>query len=189
MVIKMSKKTLEQMFSETKAASVAVGNHIESRVDRKTAEIQETAVKVGRHIEARVDRRTAEIQDTTAKVGRHIEARSDRNHGETRNVIRDEADGTRRVIRDESDRLSKSLRDNMEWPEILIGLLFGIIAGIGMWFAEKGVIIKPVQWDAAGNVLKYGPDTFLVIVLSVVLGVFVFFFVSWIVHAIRSHTR
>lgn len=167
-MIKMSKATsLERLFAETSEAVVRTGMHGEQHVDRKAAEICETA----------------------AKVGVHVEKHSDRNHGETRNLVREEADGIRRVIRDESDGLRRDLRDNMEWPEILIGLLFGIIAGIAMWFAEKGVIIKPVQWDAAGNVLKYGPDTFLVIVLAVVLGVFVFFFVSWIVHAIRSRMR
>jgi hypothetical protein len=44
-----------------------------------------------------------------------------------------------------------------------------------------------VRWDAAGNVLKYDVDTFMVIVLSVLLGAFVFFVTTWIVHAIRRH--
>jgi hypothetical protein len=177
MVIKMS-KSLEAMFAATCETAAKVGVHNERHMDRKATEIQETAAKVGVHVEKHMDRN----HEATRSVIRD-EAEN------TRGVIRDEADGTRRVIRDESNRLSESLRDRMEWPEIFIGLLFGIIAGIGMWFAEKGVIIKPIQWDAAGNVLKYGPDTFLVVVLSIVLGVFVFFLVSWIVHSIRARLR
>ena len=171
-------KSLEQMFNDTMATSAKVGARVNSHVDRRTAEIQETTAKVGVRVNSHTDRKAAEIQETTAKVGRRIVDRSDANNSETRRIVREEAVRTR-----------NELRDYLEWPEIIIGLLFGIIAGIAMWFAEKSVIIKPVQWDSAGNVLKYGPDTFLVIVLSVLLGAFVFFCVSWIVHAIRTRYR
>ncbi len=171
-------KTLEQMFNDTMETSAKVGARVNAHSDRKAAEIQETTAKVGARVNARVDRRAAEIQETTAKVGKRVMDRSDENHSETR-----------RVIRDENERTRRALRDYMEWPEILIGLICGIIAGIGMWVAEKSVILKPVAWDKAGNVIKYGPDTFLVVVLAIVLGAFVFFCISWLVHAIRNSNR
>jgi len=188
-MVKIMSKTLEQLFNETKATTATVGNRINSHVDRRTTEVQETTAKVGKRINAHTDRKTAEVQETVAKVGTRVNAHSDSNHAATRAYSYENHTATRQVVRDEAERTRRSLKDYMEWPEIIFGLLCGILAGIGMWLMERNVILKPLAWDKAGNVTKYGPDTFMVIVLAVVLGIFVFFCISWLVHAIRHRNR
>lgn len=152
-----------------------VGDRNAEVVARTGARVNAHTTEVGNRTNEVVARTGARITDTVRTTGDRVMERSDANH-----------DDTRRVIREEHSRTRNALRDVMEWPEILFGLICAIAAGIAMWFAEKDVILKPVQWDASGNVLKYGVDTFMVIVLSVLLAAFVFFVVTWIVHAIRK---
>ena len=166
MVIKMS-KSLSEMFKETQATSFDEG-----------AKTRET-----------VARGLVRVNNNTNTRAQEIKDRSDANHRETRNHSDANHRETQRAIREEGARTRFELLDYWEWPEYAIGAILGIIASLCMWFAEKDVILKPVKWDAAGNVLKYGPDTFLVIILAVLVGVFVFFCVGGIVHAIRRRLR
>lgn len=178
MVIIMAKKTLEEMFSETKYVSAEVGRRVNAHTDKKTSEVQETVARAGKRIN---DHTTAEHAATRKHSDDNHAAtrqRSDDNHAETREVVRSEAAATR-----------KALRDYMEWPEIIFGLILGIIAGVALWLMEKDVIVKPTAMDAAGNVTAYGTDVFMVAILAAVFGIFVFFVVSWIVHAIRGRNR
>jgi len=188
MVIKMS-KSLTEMFKETQATSFNEGAKTRETVARGLVRVNETTFNEGAKTRETVARGLARVNSNTNTRAQEIMDRSDANHRETRNHSDANHRETQRAIREEGARTRSELLDYMEWPEIVIGLILGIIAGISMWFAEKTVILKPVQWDTAGNVLKYGPDTFLVIVLAVLFGAFVFFCVSWIVHAIRRRLR
>jgi hypothetical protein len=209
----MAKKlTLEQMFEQTRTVTQETVARTGARTnEHTTGEAQRTRETVARTGARMNDHTTGEAQrtrETVARTGARMIVHTTDEAQKTRETVArtgarmiehttGEAtrvmghvdanhDDTRRVIREEHDRTRNALRDVMEWPEILMGLILGIIAGIGMWFAEKDVILKPVRWDAAGNVLKYDVDTFMVIVLAVLLGTFVFFVVTWIVHAIRK---
>lgn len=166
------------MFSETKYVSAEVGRRVNAHTDKNTAVVQETVAKVGKRIN---DHTTAEHAETRRRSDDNhaaTRAHSDDNHAETREVVRSEAAATR-----------KALRDYMEWPEIIFGLICGIIAGVALWLLEKDVIVKPTAMDAAGNVTAYGTDVFMVAVLAAVFGIFVFFVISWLVHAIRNRNR
>ena len=177
MVIKMS-KSLSEMFKETQATSSSEGAKTRETVARSGARLREFTFNEGAKTRETVARGLARTNANVNTRAKEIMDRSDANHADTQ-----------RVIREEGARTRGELLDIMEWPEIVFGLILGIIAGLGMWFAEKSVIIKPVQWDSVGNVTKYGPDTFLVIVLAVLFGAFVFFCTTWIVHAIRRRLR
>lgn len=190
-VITMAKKlTLEQMFEQTRTVTQETVARTGARTnEHTTGEAQRTRETVARTGARMIVHTTDEAQKTRETVARTGARMIEHTTGEATRVmghVDANHEDTRRVIREEHNRTRNALRDVMEWPEILMGLILGIIAGIGMWFAEKDVILKPVRWDAAGNVLKYDVDTFMVIVLSVLLGTFVFFIVTWIVHAIRK---
>ena len=188
MVIKMS-KSLSEMFKETQATSFDEGAKTREAVARGLVRVNETTFNEASKTREAVARGLVRVNNNTNTRAQEIKDHSDANHRETRNHSDANHRETQRAIREEGARTRSVLLDYWEWPEYAIGAILGVIASLCMWFAEKDVILKPVKWDAAGNVLKYGPDTFLVIILAVLFGVFVFFCAGGIVHAIRRRLR
>ncbi len=185
MVKIMAKKNLEQLFAETNHVSAEVGKRVNAHTDRKTAEVQTTVAKVGKRVNAHADKKATEIQDTIGKTGKRVTDHVTAEHGATRQHITDEHEDTRDIIRDEAAQTRAVIADYADFPEIVIGIILGIIAAVAMWLCEKNVIVKPTAMDAAGNVTAYGTDVFMVAVLAIVLGAFVAFTTCWIIHAIR----
>lgn len=187
MVNTMAKKTLEQLFAETNQVSAEVGKRANAHTDRKTAEVQTTVALVGKRVNAHTDKKATEVQDTIAKTGKRVTDHVTTEHNTTRQHVTAEHEETRDIIREEAERTRRIVGDYADFPEIVIGLILGIIAAVAMWLCEKDVVVKPTAMDAAGNVTAYGTDVFMVAVLAIVLGAFVAFTTCWIIHAIRRH--
>lgn len=163
----MAKKTLQQLIDEQKAFSAAVGGRVNKHTTKKTQEAKTFIAATG----GRVNKHTTKEAEATRK-------RSDDNHAETRRHSDDNHAETRRRI--------AALEERVTPGQVIIGIILGIIAGVALWLAEHGVIVKPTAFDAAGNVTAYGTDTFMVTLLAIVLAVFVFFTVTWLIGAIRK---
>ena len=191
-MIKMSKKTssLQELFAITDSTIASTGKRLKDHMDLRAGETNATVATAGRRLKDHIDRRAGETNATVAtaavrlkghmeRQATEIKDRSDSNHAETQRVIREEGIRTRSAIRDE---VSPGV--------ILFGIIMGLIAGLGMYFAERSAIFKPVAWDAAtGAVTKYAPDTFMIIVLSIFLFFATFFIVTWITHEIVKRFR
>ena len=190
---------LDRMFQETMATSAKVGARVNAHTDRKTAEIQETTAKVGARVNAHTDRRTAEIQETTAKVGARVNAHTDRKAAEIQETtakvgarVNAHSDAnhaeTRNTIRNESNRIIGAMdNDNLGFGLGLIAFICALIAGVGTFLAERGVVLKPVLDQTNGNVLRYIPDTWSLVIVSFAVFVLTFCVVGWLGKKIRKH--
>lgn len=149
-------------------------------------ELAATSAKVGKRVNEHTDRAANSVKETVAKSAKRVNDHTTAQADATRKHSDDNHAATQRVIRDEAEATRRALGNYMALPEIIIGAILGIIAGLAMWFAEKGVIMKPISYDAVGNVTAYGTDTFMVVLLAIVLGIFVFFCASSLIHWIRN---
>lgn len=160
-------KTLEQLIQEQKAFSANVGKRVNAHTDKKAQEVKTFVAAAG----GRVNKHTTKEAEATRK-------RSDDNHAETRRHSDENHAETRRRI--------AALEERVTPGQVIIGIILGIIAAVALWLAEHDVIVKPTAFDAAGNVTAYGTDVFMVALLAIVLGIFVFFVVTWLIGAIRK---
>ena len=117
-----------------------------------------------------------QTRDHCSGLAHNLDANSAARHAETQSAIRSEGESIRRHI--------DAARDFLETPDIIIGVIFGIIAAFLLWGFEKDVIVKTIL-DDVGNVVSTETNWFLLGVLALLLGIVVCDVVAAITHAIR----
>lgn len=115
-------------------------------------------------------------RDHASGLASNLDSNSATRHAETQSVVRAEGDSIRRHI--------DAARDFLEAPDIIVGVILGIIAAIMLWNFEKDIIVKTIL-DEVGNVISTEPNYFLLGVLSLLLGIVVCDVAAAITHAIR----